>query len=43
MQNRFEPKELKEVNKYLQDKVEFVKKKYKRVSFLKRVIRKLFS
>ena len=43
MANRFEPKELKEVNRYLQERVEVVKKKYKRVGLFKRVIRKLFS
>ena len=43
MPNRFKPKKLSESNKYLQEKIDFVKKRYKRVSFFRRIVRKLFS
>ena len=42
MANRFEVRKISESGRYLQERIDFVKKRYKRVGFFKRVIRKLF-
>ncbi len=41
--NNFKPKYLKEAGKYLEWKLEQTKKRYEKVSFLKRILKKFFS
>ncbi len=41
--NKFNPKYLKEAREYLEWKLEQTKKRYEKVSFLKRILKKLFS
>ena len=41
--SNFKPKKIKEAGEYLEWKLEQTKKRYEKVSLLKRILKKLFS